>query len=411
MLCLHNHLLILPLPSLASRSIHLPFRHECLFSITRFAATGAAAGASAHLAPFAVEEYLVASCHLSPEQATKASKVISHLKSPSRPDAVLAFLSGLGLSNADIAATVAYDPRLLCTEVDRTLTPRLADLSDLGLSSSQIARLVLLDPARFRRPSVISKLQYYVPLFGSFEALLQVLKNNSYLLSSDLENVVKPNIATLRECGIRACDIAKLCHPLPRLISTNPERVRAMVAQAEDIGVPRSSRMFRHALQAVAFISKETITAKVESLKEAFGWSDAEVRTAVSKLPAVLRSSHDRMHRMSEFLISEVGLEPSYVANRPAMLTYSLERRLMPRYCVVKYLKANGLLEFDRSYYTAFQMTEKAFVEKYISPHSEAEPQLAEDYAAACRGKVPSRFRLQQEPKKAIQMRAVLDTE
>jgi mTERF domain-containing protein, mitochondrial len=47
----------------------------------------------------------------------KASKVLSHLKSPSRPDAVLAFLSGLGLSAA------AYDPKLLCSEVERTLDP------------------------------------------------------------------------------------------------------------------------------------------------------------------------------------------------------------------------------------------------------------------------------------------------
>jgi mTERF domain-containing protein, mitochondrial len=53
----------------------------------------------------------------------KASKVLSHLKSPSRPGAVLAFILGLGLSDADIAAVVAYDPKLLCSEVERMLAP------------------------------------------------------------------------------------------------------------------------------------------------------------------------------------------------------------------------------------------------------------------------------------------------
>ncbi|KAG2610713.1 hypothetical protein PVAP13_4KG182627 [Panicum virgatum] len=151
-------------------------RHQCRLPTTRFSTAAAAYSASRADDPFAVEEYLVSTCRLTPAQALKASKVLSHLKSPSRPDAVLAFLSGLGLSDADIAAAVAYDPKLLCSEVERTLAPRLAELRDLGLSPSQIARLVLVDPARFRRPTVVSKLQYYVPLFGSFDNLLQAVQ-------------------------------------------------------------------------------------------------------------------------------------------------------------------------------------------------------------------------------------------
>ncbi|KAJ1277726.1 hypothetical protein BS78_04G026000 [Paspalum vaginatum] len=52
------------------------------------------------VAPFVVEDYLVSTCHLSPAQALQASKPLSHLKSPTRPDAVVAFLSGLGISAA-----------------------------------------------------------------------------------------------------------------------------------------------------------------------------------------------------------------------------------------------------------------------------------------------------------------------
>ncbi|CAN6198247.1 unnamed protein product [Urochloa humidicola] len=300
-------------------------RHKCRLPTTRFSTTAAAYSASS-AAPFAVEEYLVSTCHLTPAQALKASKDLSHLKSPSRPDAVLAFLSGLGLSDADIAVAVAYDPKLLCSEVERTLAPRLSELQDLGLSPSQIARLVLVDPARFRRPTVVSKLQYYVPLFGSFDNLLQAVRSNAYLLSSDLERVVKPNVAYLMECGLDACDIAKLSVPVPRLITTNPERVRAMVERAEAVGVPRGTGMFRHALLAVAFLSEEKIAAKVEFLKKTFRWSDAE----------------------------------------------------------------------DRSYYTAVQVSENVFMEKFICPYKEAAPSLAQDYAAACRGEVPTTFRIQE---------------
>jgi mTERF domain-containing protein len=38
-------------------------------------------------------------------------------------------------------------------------------------------------------------------------------------------------------------------------------------------------------------------------------------------------------------------------------------------------------------------ISEKVFMEKFICPHKEAAPKLAQDYAAACRGKMPTRFR------------------
>ncbi|KAF7087673.1 hypothetical protein CFC21_090837 [Triticum aestivum] len=180
---------------------------------------------------------------------------------------------------------------------------------------------------------------------------------------------------------------------MPRMLTANVEQIRAMVASAEGLGVPRGSGMCRRALQSVAFVSEEKIATKMEYLKKTFRWSDAEVGIAVSKGPFVLKRSEDMLKRRSEFLISEVGLEPAYIAHRPCMLTYSLEGRLRPRYYVMRFLKENGLLDHGRHYYSMVLFSEKVFVEKFICPHKEAAPHLAEDYAAACKGEVPTRFR------------------
>ena len=110
----------------------------------------------------------------------------------------------------------------------------------------------------------------------------------------------------------------------------------------------------------------------------------------------MLTVSEDRARRVSELLISEVGLDPEYIAQRPPLIKFSLEGRLMPRHYVLKFLKVNGLLRHDRDYYNALILTEKVFVEKFINPYREAAPHLAEDYADACRGKMPSRFSLQE---------------
>ncbi|RCV20921.1 hypothetical protein SETIT_4G096800v2 [Setaria italica] len=226
----------------------ISFRQPWLFPVARFATTAAAVEAPTL---FAVEDYLAATCGLTAAQAVKAvkaSKTLSRLESPSKPDAVLAFLSGLGLSAPDIAAAIIRDPYLLCCNADKTLVPRVAELRDLDLGPSQIAQFVLLAPAGFRHPGIVPNLQYFILLFGSFDNFLRALKNNSasYLLGVDLERVVKPNVSCLRECTLTAHEISKTCMYQPRLLYSKQEHVRAMLARAEDIGIPRGTPMFWH---------------------------------------------------------------------------------------------------------------------------------------------------------------------
>ena len=232
------------------KHIGISFRHQWLFSVTRFATTAASAP-SADPAPFAVEDYLVASCHLIRDKARKASKALSHLKSPSNPDAVLAFLSGpaLGLSPPDIAAAVARDPTLLLCKVDNTLAPRLAELRDFGLSPSQIAQILLLAPKGFRRRDVVSKLQYYIPLFGSFHDFIRALRKSLLLLGVNLESVVKPNVSCLREWSLSAHEISKTCIVRPSLLVIKQEDVRAILVCAYLVA-PQCSGMRCYMLRA-----------------------------------------------------------------------------------------------------------------------------------------------------------------
>jgi mTERF domain-containing protein len=210
------------------------------------------------------------------------------------------------------------------------------------------------------------------------------LKNNAYLLYANLDKVINPNVVFLRRCGLCDRDIAKLCSKVERMLTAKPECLQEMAACAEGIGVPRGSGMFKQALQAVVFLSREKITAKVDYLKKTFRWSDAEVSIALTRAPMLLRRSKDMLQRRSQFLISEVGLEPVYIARRPVIICLSLEGRLNPRHYVLKFLKENGILDRDWSFSTAVMKADDVFVKKYICPHKEAALHLAEDYAAAC---------------------------
>ncbi|VAI53798.1 unnamed protein product [Triticum turgidum subsp. durum] len=304
---------------------------------------------------------------------------------------MLSFLAGHGFSSSNVAAVVAGDPKVLCSNMEGYLGPVVAQLTGLGLSRSQIARLASYCHSNLHLTSIVSKLRYYLLLFGSIDNTLQALNRNFYLIASDLDRVVKPNVAALWDSGLGDCDIVKLCIPNPWLLTTNVESIRPMVSCAESLGVPRGSRMFIYAVRAVVFLGEEKIATKVVYLKETFRWSDAQVGIVVSKFPILLTRSKDSLQSRSEFLISKVGLEPAYIAHRPILLSYSLEGWLRPRYYVVKFLKENELLDRGRDYYKTLFISEKVFMEKFICPHKEAAPHLADDYVDACRGEVPTR--------------------
>jgi mTERF domain-containing protein len=65
--------------------------------------------------------------------------------------------------------------------------------------------------------------------------------------------------------------------------------------------------MSRPALKVVAFFSEEKIAVKVQNLENTFRWSEVEA----GKAPDVLTMPKDMLQRKSDFLISELGLEPN----------------------------------------------------------------------------------------------------
>ncbi|CAL5051912.1 unnamed protein product [Urochloa decumbens] len=363
---------------------------------------------SAPASPFSLEDYLVASCGLAPAQAKttaqkafdgaskdsrKAFEEISNcrLNSASNPDAILALLSGVGLSSADIAAVVVADPLLLRSS-PKNIAPRLLALRDrLGLSAPQVVRLLVECSPSIRHCDVVPRLEFFISFYGSFEKFLVASKKSTMrctrILQYGVERVVKPNIAFLRERGLSVRHIAKLN---PRLLVLNSERVKEFVLRAEGLGVPRSSSMMWHAVKIVTQLTKEKVDARIEFLKSTLGCHQSEVATAVSKAPSILGISEECLHRKIQFLINEVGLEPQYVVQRPALFTYSLEKRLVPRHCVMKILLDKGLLDSNRCFISLVQVREEIFKLKYIDRHRDPVPELVDAYATACGDVVPS---------------------
>uniref|UniRef100_A0A0A9DGN3 Uncharacterized protein n=1 Tax=Arundo donax TaxID=35708 RepID=A0A0A9DGN3_ARUDO len=152
--------------------------------------------------------------------------------------------------------------------------------------------------------------------------------------------------------------------------------------------------MFKAALWAVWCMGPDNISAKLDFLKTTFGCSEAEMALVVSKAPQILRISEGKLSRTVKYLTVELGLKPQYIAYRPALLSYSMQRRLMPRHYVIKVLKAKGLVKEDIDFYNVVCSTEKRFKVKFLDRYKESVPGLADSYVTACSGQMPHEIQL-----------------
>lgn len=100
------------------------------------------------------------------------------------------------------------------------------------------------------------------------------------------------------------------------------------------------------------------------------------------KLPNVLYlAEDDNMSRVVNYLKMEVGLESEYIVHRPALLTYSMTARLMPRQCVLKALQAKGLVKKDIDFSWVVSLSEKKFSKRFLDRYKEDVPGLVAAYA------------------------------
>jgi len=339
---------------------------------------------------FAADDYLVSTCGLTREQAANAAKCISHWKSSSNADAVLSFLTGpaLGLSKADITLLVAKDPRILNCSVDNTLRVRVDRFRSYGFSGAQISSFVRVAPYSFRTFNIDEKLGFWMPFLGSPDKFLRIVRRNSYLVTSDLHKVVRTNIRLLQEYGLSVQEIGKMCVSNPRLLTSNPDSTRAILVRADEMGVPRNTLLFRQAVTAVSGVGPETMASKLKMMAKILGCSDAEVARMVQRNPLVLVRSRERIQRICEFLTKVVGVDTKYIQGLPTILMYSLERRLVPRHYVMKVLQEKGLIRKDQSFYTMVSLSDSVFCSRYVHPHKDVLPSLADAYASACNGKI-----------------------
>ncbi|XP_064958701.1 transcription termination factor MTERF6, chloroplastic/mitochondrial-like [Musa acuminata AAA Group] len=330
-----------------------------------------------------IAEYLVSSCGFDPDEAAKASKLLSGIESRHQPDSVLGFFKSHGFDNTQMKRVLSVNPQWLLLDVEKTLAPKFRALQDLGFSCSDITHLVSSNNAviSHKLQNVLSKIQFWQGTLGSNDLLMKLCKRNRWFLSYSIEKKIQPNIEILRDFGITDQKLSMILRHRPLLLAQKAETLKALISRVEDLGVARTSGMFPLTLTVLHNVSEKKFKAHLEFFK-GFGWSEDDFLAAFRKTPTLVSCSLKNLQRKMEFLVNETRCTPSYLATRSGILLVSLEKRLIPRYRILTGLKSRGVHIGNLRLSTYMSYAEKKFLEKFVFRYKEF-PELIELYNVA----------------------------
>ncbi|KAL8154442.1 hypothetical protein V2J09_012202 [Rumex salicifolius] len=339
----------------------------------------------------AMADYLVNSVGFSQAEAasivTKVSTrfrstpfIATHVeKSSKNAELVVDFLKDSGFDATHIRRVVSIRPFVLLSKVEKTLEPKIRVFQEAGLRGSDLGLAISQNPYVLSRSSAFSvtSLDQLKSLLGSKEELISFLlkTRSAYLFCYGFIKNLPGNMLLLKSYGVPKEKIKMLFLRWPSLLSHNTQRLEYKLKLVEEkFGIPRTSAMFTYGISAVITLTEDKLESSIQVLRR-HGWTETEISMSLRKNPSFVKSSEKSLVARLVYFMEELGCRSDYLASRPALLTYSLEKRVMPRIAVIQALKGKQLLKKDAGLYTLLSYGESKFFNMYLLPSMGELPQ------------------------------------
>ncbi|KAK8957282.1 hypothetical protein KSP39_PZI001346 [Platanthera zijinensis] len=322
--------------------------------------------------------FLQKSCKLSPAAAAAAAQKIN-LKSTKNAHSVLALLREYQFSDSHIARLISHRPKLLVSSPARTLKPKLDFFASIGLSAGEFTDhfCALHGPFYYSiQNRLVPNLRLLRILLPSEADLLTALRRYPSIILSDLEKFVPVQTKLLLDAGLPLDNILKLITLHPRCSAKFPNELHSCVTAAKEMGINPSHSTFVHACKVISKVPKPTWESRIQNL-ERLGWSRDHVYRAFARHPYLMSLSEEKVKVAVEFFGEKLGWGPERLSESPVIISHSFEKRISPRYRLVKLLVEKGLWKRGITA-THFMMSEKKFLDLYVAKHQEMVPEILE---------------------------------
>ncbi|VFQ78005.1 unnamed protein product [Cuscuta campestris] len=333
---------------------------------------------------FLVDFLTASSLSFSQGDAISVAAKVTTSKPRTKPDLVVDYLKTIGLEPAHIKAVVSKHPKLLLSDPEKTIRPKIQCLQELGLSGSDLANFIVRDASfLFRgldthlRPSI----RFLKQVAGGNDNAVKALKRSGRFLSFGRPDRMEEHVRLLRDYGIPEDKIQWFVVARPNVLTKTPDWTRKMLNTVEtEIGLSRNSPMFYSGLCVASQMTMSTVNRKVDMFRS-LGWSKPQISTLVQKQPHCLMLSEAKLRMKLNFLMKELGYGPHYLADRPMLIMSSLEKKTIPRSRVLKTLEERKLSVC--SLFTSLFFTESRFSARFLLPYKDELPDMYDRYMAS----------------------------
>ena len=328
-------------------------------------------------------DFLVNSCGLPLKSALLASRKLKLDKKNLRnPPFVLQFLKSHNFDETHISKLIEKRPEVLQSRVEGNLTPKFDFLVANGFVGKLLHDLIIHHTEIFKR-ALDSRIKPAFSLLKSIlhsnENVVVALKRSSRLLSADLNVNAQPNIDFLRKEGVPADMVAKLIILNPGTILSKRDRMVYAMNAIKNLGLEPNNTMFVRALIVRLQMTETTWNKKIEVMKS-LQWSEEEILGAFKRYPQILAMSEEKIRSAMDFYINTMELQRQIIIACPIFLGYSIDKRIRPRYNVIKVLESKELIKGDMKISTLLNTSEETFLINYVSRYVEEVPGLLELY-------------------------------
>ncbi|KAK2376318.1 hypothetical protein P8452_48357 [Trifolium repens] len=263
-----------------------------------------------------------------------------------------------------------------------TLLPKLKFLQSIGVSITDFPKIINGNICYLTslEKNLIPRYQIIRSLVRDDKEVVSALKRLSWNFYSDsMVTDSVPNIEVLRKLGVPQSSISLLVSNFPNVAFTKHFRFVEAVNFVKEMGFDPLKSNFVLAVQVIAKMDKEIWESKLK-IFERWGWSRDICLLAFQKHPQFMSTSEKKIMKVMSFLVKDVALTPEDIAGIPWLLNRNLEKTLVPRCAVVKILKSRGFIKSGLRISSFIVVTEKTFLEKYVTPFEKDLPIVLDAY-------------------------------
>lgn len=330
-----------------------------------------------------VISYLMNSCGLSREKAVSASGKV-HFASPDTANNVLAFLEKHGFGKTQISELVSRRPRILLSNPEKSFLPKIEYfLHSTGISEVDLVEAIVKHPAYLTRSlekHLAPVYEYLKNLVGSRKVGI-LFRRGSWLFDHGLDKKILQKVALLRgELGVPQRCIEFVLFHHSRVFINKHESFKKIVSEVIEMGFDPSKTAFVVAIHCRASKSGKDVWERCYETYTNWGWSKDDIYMAFRKQPLCMTLSEEKISRFLDFVVNKMGRDSRSIAQTPYLIFYSMEKRIIPRYFVLRCLFLNGFVKDGWSLASAMCPAEKKFLEKYVNQYLQELPRLLDIY-------------------------------